>query len=74
MNFLKLLFSSEIFIKFCNFFAELIKNSKIIQISIAIGIVVLSLSFGASLLMQVKSGKCFTNVLREIKQIINEAR
>jgi len=74
MNFLKLFISSELFVKFCKGFVELVKASKIIQISIAIAIIILASSFGASLYSQAKSGKCFIDIFSEIKQNIKEVK
>ena len=53
---------------------EFLRVSKIIQISIAICLIILAISFGGALYLQAKSGRCFTGIFGEIKQVINEVK
>jgi hypothetical protein len=53
---------------------EFLRVSKIIQISIAICLIILAISFGGSLYLQAKTGRCFTGIFGEIKQVINEVK
>jgi|GEM_PF-5191592 len=53
---------------------DFLLKSKIIQISIAAAVIILSLSFGLSLYSQAKSGKCFGDIFSVAKEIISEVR
>ena len=53
---------------------EFLRVSKIIQISIAICLIILAISFGGSLYLQAKAGRCFGGIFSEIKQVIKEVK
>jgi hypothetical protein len=53
---------------------DFLLKSQIIQVSIAICLIILAISFGGSLYLQAKTGRCFTGIFGEIKQIINEVK
>jgi len=49
-------------------------KSRMIQASIAFLIVVSALSLGSAIILQAKSGKCFTGIFGEIKHIVSEVK
>lgn len=49
-------------------------KSKLIQGSIAVAIIIAALSLGAAIILQVKSGKCFTGIFAEVAQVISDVK
>ena len=49
-------------------------KSKLIQGSIAVAIIIGALSLGAAIILQAKSGKCFTGIFAEVEKVIDEVK
>lgn len=47
-------------------------KSKITLGAFAVCLIILAASFGSAIILQAKSGKCFTGIFAEVKQIISE--